>query len=50
MKPINKYMLIINGFRYQIDKDLYGKIIRGDLVEMYYSQYSEILLGIALKK
>ena len=50
MKPIQKLHLIINHCRYDIEKEMYDNIKEGDLVEMYYSQYSEILLGIELHR
>jgi hypothetical protein len=43
-----KHNLIINGFRYQVDKELFEKVEEGDLVEMFYSANSETFLGIGL--
>ena len=50
MKPKHKLNLIINNSRYKVDKLIYDKIQSGDLVEMHYSEFSEILLNIELKE
>jgi hypothetical protein len=50
MKPSYKVFLIINNYRYEIDKQLYDKVKKGDLVEMHYSQCSETLLSIEQAK
>ena len=42
-----KYDLIINNNRYDVDKALFDKVLAEDFVEMHYSQFSETLLSIA---
>ena len=50
MKPIYKLNLIINNYRFEVEKEIYNKIEKGELVEMHYSQFSDTLLGIEIKK
>jgi hypothetical protein len=50
MKPINRTNLIINNSRYSVDNSLFDEIHEGDFVEMHYTQFSEILLGIEKHK
>lgn len=50
MRPIVKLNLIINGFRFEVEKDTFFNVKKDDLVEMYYSKHSDTLLGIAIKK
>ena len=49
MRPIYKHNLIINNYRYKVDNMIYENIKNGDLVVMYYSEFSETLLSIGLK-
>ncbi len=46
MKLHKKYCLIVNGCKYNIEKELYDKVKKKDLVEFRYSKYSGTLLGI----
>lgn len=46
MKPNKRYYLRINNYRFDVDQSLYENIEKGDSVIMYYSKYSDILLGI----
>ena len=46
MKKIPKTNLIINNARYSVENELFEKVREGDDIKMYYSKYSEILLGI----
>lgn len=50
MRPIVKLNLIINGFRFEVEKDDFSKAKKDDKVEMYYSKHSDTLLGIEIKK
>jgi hypothetical protein len=50
MRPIVKLNLIINGFRYEVEKDDFSETKKDDKVEMYYSRHSDTLLGIENKK
>ena len=49
MRPNEKLSLIINGFHFEVEKELYSKVKENDVVLMYYSMYSDTLLGIELK-
>ncbi len=46
MKPIFLVYLIINNYRYEVNKTLFDKTRIGDFVEMHYSEISETLLTI----
>lgn len=46
MKEIKKNNLIINGKRYEVQKDFFEKVKKDDNVELHYSNISQILLGI----
>lgn len=50
MRPIVKLNLIINGFRFEVEKDNFSKVKKDDRVEMFYSTHSDTLLGIEIKK
>lgn len=46
MEEFTKRSLIINGFSYNVELDLYRNVNEGEVIEMYYSLNSETLLGI----
>lgn len=50
MRKVHKFVLIIDGAQYNIDKNLFDKVKKGDEVEMYYAKYSEMFLGIDKKR
>lgn len=50
MRPKIKFNLIINGFRFEVEKDDFSKVKTGDQVEMHYTMHSDTLLGIEFKK
>jgi len=45
-KPKHLVYLIIDNYRYQINKELYDKVRKGELVEMHYSIFGNTLLNI----
>jgi hypothetical protein len=50
MNSCKKYFFYINNNKFDVDQLIYEKVNEGGLVEMYYSQYSETLLGYGLAK
>ncbi|MEI6765537.1 MAG: hypothetical protein WCM76_07835 [Bacteroidota bacterium] len=50
MKENTKFFLIISNRKYEVEKEFYDKVNNGDLLEIYFSEYSEILLGLEMKK
>jgi hypothetical protein len=48
MNSRKKYFFYINNNRFDVDQSIYEKVNEGGLVEMYYSQYSDTLLGFGL--
>jgi len=46
MKPHFLVYLIINNYRYKVDKTLFDNVKEGDYVKMHYSTYSNTLLRI----
>lgn len=46
MRDSGTYYLIINNTRYEVDRKLYEDVIPGDMVLMFYTQYSNSRLGI----
>lgn len=50
MQPALKLNLIINGYRFEVEKNVFDEVKKDDLIEMHYTIYSEIFLGIELIK
>jgi len=50
MKPSLKYNLIINGFRYEVSKEIFEKVNENEFVEMQFAKHSDTLLGIEIHK
>jgi len=50
MKPFSKYIFILNGIAYNVEKELFDSVEKGDLVEIHTAKCSEALLGIKKKK
>lgn len=46
MKPDEKFSFIINGFRYEVNEDVFHSVKESETVEMHYSNHSGTLLGI----
>ena len=44
MKEYSKYTLVVNGVGFDVEKELFDSVVEGDLIEIHYSKYSEILL------
>jgi hypothetical protein len=50
MKESTKYFLFISNRKYEVEKEFYDKVNKGDLLEIYFSECSEILLGLEMKE
>lgn len=51
MNRTSKLNLIINGYRYEVEKEVFDKAEVGELIEMHYTFYGNNLLGIeAIKR
>jgi len=46
MKAYSKYILILKGIEYDVEKELFEDVKEGDTVEIHNSKYSDILLGV----
>ncbi len=46
MKPKYRLLFTINNFKYEVQKEIFDKINAGELIEMHYTKYSDILLDI----
>jgi len=44
MKENSKYILVIKGIEYNVEKELFDKVIEGDSIEIHESKYSDIFL------
>ncbi|MGA3014947.1 MAG: hypothetical protein ABSD71_13045 [Bacteroidales bacterium] len=49
MRPIKILYLVIDNNRYPVDESFYNSVNEDELVIMYYSEYSETLLGFKKK-
>lgn len=45
-----EYCLIINGKKYEVEKEIYENIEENDYVEIYQTSCSKLFLGIGIKK
>lgn len=50
MRAIQKWNLIINNFRYEVEKELFDKVKESDFVEMHHPLHSDLLLDIQIVK
>lgn len=50
MNPKFIMYLVINNYRYEVSKEIYNNTKKGDLIEMHYTQNSNMLIKIDLKK
>jgi len=50
MKPNQKYILVVNNYEYEVEKEIFEKVTENEFVEMLYAKHSEILLGIEIHK
>lgn len=50
MQPILKLNLIINGFRFEVEKQDFDKVKKYDIMEIHYSKHSDTLLVIEIIK
>jgi hypothetical protein len=50
MKSFNVLRLTIDGEEYSVGKEIYENVKEGDSIELHWSYYGEIFLGIRLKK
>jgi hypothetical protein len=41
MRPYSKYILILKGIEYNIEKELFDSVEKGDFVEIHNAKYSE---------
>jgi hypothetical protein len=46
MKPYSKYILILKGIEYDVEKELFDSVEKGNFVEIHNAKYSETLLEI----
>jgi len=46
MKPNQKYILVVNNYEYEVEKEVFEKVSENEFVEMLYAKHSEMLLGI----
>lgn len=49
MKPKEKFSFIINGFRYEVNEDVFQNVKESETVEMHFSNHSGTLLGIYVR-
>lgn len=47
MKEVDVYYLVINGFRYEVEKEFFDTIKEGDEIERHTAKYSKILLNFS---
>jgi hypothetical protein len=50
MRPVHVYNLLIDNYKYPVEKDLFDKITEGDEVVMNYAPKTRELLDIEIKK
>lgn len=46
LKTFPKWFLTLGGEEYDIDEGLYNELESGDLIELHYSEFGEVFLGI----
>lgn len=46
MRKVMKYEIEIDGKMYGVDECNFGKINKGDIVNLYFSEYSDLFLGV----
>jgi len=49
MRQVTKYSLNIDDYKYDVTKDIYDGVSEGDEIEMHYTTYSDIFLGLKVK-
>ena len=50
MKGYKKFRLTIDGENYDVEEELFNAVNEGDEIELHWSFYSEIFLGLKVKK
>lgn len=50
MKGKKKFRLTIDGENYDVEEDLFNAVNEGDEIELHWSFYGEVFLGLKLKK